>query len=51
MLLNRDKSKDPYGLTPLHIAYLLRNKSSYRRIKNKSGESNFTIFIKHTRIS
>ena len=30
LLLNRDKSKDPYGLTPLHIAYLFRNKE-YRR--------------------
>ena len=26
LLLNRDKSKDPHGLTPLHIAYLLKNK-------------------------
>ena len=25
LLLNRDKSKDPHGLTPLHLAYLLRN--------------------------
>ena len=25
LLLNRDKSKDPQGLTPLHIAYLHRN--------------------------
>ena len=25
LLLNRDKSKDPQGLTPLHIAYLLKN--------------------------
>ena len=41
LLLNRDKLKDPYGLTPLHIAYLLKNKtyprddSDYERI---SGE-------------
>ena len=25
LLLNREKSKDPHGLSPLHIAYLLRN--------------------------
>ena len=25
LLLNRDKSKDPKGLTPLHFAYLYRN--------------------------
>ena len=25
LLLSRDKSKDPHGLTPLHIAYLFRN--------------------------
>ena len=29
MLLNRDKSKDPDGLTPLHIAYLLRNQKEF----------------------
>ena len=29
LLLNRDKSKDPYGLTPLHIAYLFRTKNTH----------------------
>ena len=41
LLLNRDKSKDPQGLTPLHIAYLLRNKTYRRRNSDEtiSGES------------
>ena len=43
MLLNRDKSKDPYGLTPLHIAYLLRNKE-YRRIKIKVVNKFYNIY-------
>ena len=32
LLLNRDKSKDPHGLTPLHIAYLLRNQNDGEEI-------------------
>ena len=32
LLLNRDKSKDPQGLTPLHIAYLHRNKKFHLEI-------------------
>ena len=36
-LLNRDKSNDPYGLSPLHIAYLLRN-SRYVNVIKKVEE-------------
>ena len=34
LLLNRDKLKDPQGLTPLHVAYLLKNHYGSR----KNGE-------------
>ena len=36
LLLNRDKSKDPDGLTPLHIAYLLKNQ--LYRTSGQNGE-------------
>ena len=45
MLLDRDKLKDPYGLTPLHIAYLLRNRQ-YRR-SDRNGESILTYLLIH----
>ena len=32
LLLNRDKSKDPQGLTPLHIAYLLRKQYGNEKV-------------------
>ena len=39
LLLNRDKSKDPYGLTPLHIVYLYRNQVS--RVLDDDDEINY----------
>ena len=45
LLLSRDKSKDPQGLTPLHFAYLFRNQQSIldnsdnERIDRERGES------------
>ena len=38
LLLNRDKLKDPQGLTPLHIAYLHRNRKFQRGRNVKIGE-------------
>ena len=40
LLLNRDKSKDPDGLTPLHIAYLLRNQKEFTIFDAGSVEYN-----------